>query len=404
MDHLKILKEGKMNSVGIDVSKGKSVIAIMRPGGEVVKAPFECKHTTRELEQLKEELSKLEGETKIVMEYTSNYYQQIAKYLHDGQMFVSVVHALRIHYYGNDSIRRIKTDKADAIKIANYGLDHWNSLLEYNSESEIRQQLKQLNRQYYEYMKIRIELANNLTSLLDQTFPNEKKMFSQGARADGHEKWVDFACRFWHSECVTKYSLRKFQQIYLKWCKKHHYNYDEKKAICIYETARDEYPTFPCNELTQNLIVAAIKQVNCISETLAELRFQMNTLAQKLPEYSTVLALDGVGKVLAPKLIAEIGDIRRFPKKECLVAFAGVDAPPFQSGTYESHSRRISKKGSPYLRKTLFEVMMCLMQHRSTGTPVFDFMMNEYAARGCAARPHELRRQAARIARRDRCH
>lgn len=53
-----------MNSVGIDVSKGKSVIAIMRPGGEVVKAPFECKHTTRELEQLKEELSKLEGETK----------------------------------------------------------------------------------------------------------------------------------------------------------------------------------------------------------------------------------------------------------------------------------------------------------------------------------------------------
>lgn len=163
------------------------------------------------------------------MEYTSNYYQQIAKYLHDGQMFVSVVHALRIHYYGNDSIRRIKTDKADAIKIANYGLDHWNSLLEYNSESEIRQQLKQLNRQYYEYMKIRIELANNLTSLLDQTFPNEKKMFSQGARADGHEKWVDFACRFWHSECVTKYSLRKFQQIYLKWCKKHHYNYDEKR-------------------------------------------------------------------------------------------------------------------------------------------------------------------------------
>lgn len=92
-------------------------------------------------------------------------------------MFVSVVHALRIHYYGNDSIRRIKTDKADAIKIANYGLDHWNSLLEYNSESEIRQQLKQLNRQYYEYMKIRIELANNLTSLLDQTFPNEKRCF-----------------------------------------------------------------------------------------------------------------------------------------------------------------------------------------------------------------------------------
>lgn len=368
-----------MNSIGIDVSKGKSMIAIIRPGGEVIRTPYEVRHTKEDMQKLAEDIQKLQGETKVVMEYTSNYYQQIAKYLHNDNVFVSVVHALRIHNYGNDSIRKIKTDKADAIKIANYGLDHWNSLVEYNPETEIRQQLKQLNRQYSEYMKIRIQLQNNLTSVLEQTFPHEKQLFTSGIRADGHEKWIDFACKFWHAECITQHSFKKFQNIYKKWCKKHHYNFSEKKASEIFDTAHKEFTTFSNNEISKTIVIAAVKQVNYIGETLANIKLEMSKLAKKLPEYSVVRSLDGVGEVLAPKLIAEIGDVRRFPKKECLVAYAGVDAPPYQSGVYESHSRRISKKGSSILRKTLFEVMLCLLQHKAAGSSVYDFMMRKKA-------------------------
>ena len=82
-----------MNAVGIDVSKGKSTVAIMRPFGEVVAEPFEVAHTDAELRKLACFLEKLPGETRIVMEYTGNYWQPIAKVLHDAGIFVlSLIH------------------------------------------------------------------------------------------------------------------------------------------------------------------------------------------------------------------------------------------------------------------------------------------------------------------------
>ena len=73
-------------------------------------------------------------------------------------------------------------------------------------------------------------------------------------------------------------------------------------------------------------------------------------------------------------LIAEIGDVRRFKNKNALVAFAGVDAPPFQSGTFESKSRHVSKRGSPHLRRTLFTVSGIILLLSHGGNPVFCFM------------------------------
>ena len=138
----------QVNSVGIDVSKGKSMISVMRPFGEVVASPYEVCHTASELGKLADFLKSLGGETRVVMEYTGNYYLPIANHLHEEGIFVSVVHSKLLHGYGNNTIRKVKTDKKDAIKIANYGLDRWVDLTEYVQEDNIRQTLKVYNRQY----------------------------------------------------------------------------------------------------------------------------------------------------------------------------------------------------------------------------------------------------------------
>ena len=117
-----------MNCVGIDVSKGKSMIAVMRPFGEVVVSPFEVLHTDSELSELARLLKSLDGETRVVMEATGNYHAPVAWLLHDAGLYVSVVNAMLVHDYGNNSLRRAKTDKKDAVKLANYGLDHWLTL------------------------------------------------------------------------------------------------------------------------------------------------------------------------------------------------------------------------------------------------------------------------------------
>ena len=100
----------------------------------------------------------------------------------------------------------------------------------------------------------------------------------------------------------------------------------------------------------------------------------MLRLASLLPEFDVVMAMQGAGEVTGPQLIAEIGDVRRFSHKGALVAFAGMDAPPFQSGTFDSKSRRISKRGSPNLRKTLFMVVSTILQHYDPANPIFQFI------------------------------
>ena len=117
-----------MNAVGIDVSKGKSMIAIVRPFGEVIATPYEVHHTAGELRKLAHSLKKLDGKTRVVLEHTGRYYEPVAQMLTNAGIFVSAVNPLLIKEYGNNSIRKVKTDKADALKIARYGLDNWSDL------------------------------------------------------------------------------------------------------------------------------------------------------------------------------------------------------------------------------------------------------------------------------------
>ncbi|NPV89632.1 MAG: IS110 family transposase [Firmicutes bacterium] len=363
-----------MNAVGIDVSKGKSMVAAMRPFGEVVAKPFEVRHTASELRKLADFLKSLDGETRLIVEFTGRYYQPIARYLHEAGIFVSAVHAKLIHDYGNNSIRKIKTDKADAVKIANYGLTNWVSLVRYTPEDDIRLLLKTCNRQYNQYMKTKVALKNNLIALLDQTFPGANTLFSSPAKQDGHEKWVDFASKFWHCECVSKLTKANFTARYNKWCAMAGYHRSDLKAAEVYETACRQVPTLPCNEATKQLVEQAVAQINTIAFTLASVRQEMQRLAALLPEYSVVMAMYGVGNVLGPQLMAEIGDVRRFERKQSLVAFAGVDAPPFQSGIFTSTDRSISKRGSPSLRKTLFQIMVSLLQTSPADDAVYQFL------------------------------
>ena len=72
-----------MNAVGVDVSKGRSMVAVRRPFNEIVVKPFEVRHTGSELSKLADYLKSLDGETRVVMEHTGRYYEQIAQYLHD---------------------------------------------------------------------------------------------------------------------------------------------------------------------------------------------------------------------------------------------------------------------------------------------------------------------------------
>lgn len=364
-----------MNAVGIDVSKGKSTVAVMKPLGVVVASPFEVSHNGQELKELVERVKLLPGETKVVMEYTGTYYEPIANALHDAGIFVCVVNPLLIDDYGTNRVRKVKTDKKDAFKIANYALDKWTQLREYIPAEDIRKTLKVLNRQYAQYNKILVMQKNNLITLLDSCFPNANTLFSSPRReSDGHEKWIDFVLKFPHINSVSKLCLSAFKTKYQSWCRANRYNYSEAKAAQIHAYSRTQVSSLPMTNAVMKIVEESAKLLNSTLETLAAIRAEMDKLSSTLPEYETVLSLYGVGRVMCSQLVAEIGDVRRFEHSKSLVAMAGIDPPPDQSGQHDPKSRSISKRGSPLLRKTLFQIMQVFLQKQPINEPVYQFL------------------------------
>ena len=363
-----------MNSVGIDVSNGRSMVAVLRPIGEVVSAPFEVRHDSASLLSLSQFLQELEGESRVVMEHTGRYYESIAKSLHEAGLFVSAVNPLLIKEYGGNSLRKVKTDKADAVKIAKYGLDNWAELRDYTPMDETRYNLKTMHRQFQLASKMRTALSNNLIALQEQSFPGIRKCFDSPARSDGTQKWVDFTYTFWHVDCVRKGSLKAFTERYYRWCKRHGYNFSADKAVDVYALAKSAVVLVSKDVTTKVLVQQAAAQLTSISRSVETYRAEMNRLASTLPEYPIVMAQYGVGTSFGPQLMAEIGDVRRFARKQSLVAFAGVDPAPNDSGDKTSRSNKTTKRGSPYLRKTLFCVMSMLLQKSPADDPIYQFL------------------------------
>ena len=364
-----------MNAVGIDVSKGKSTVAVLRPFGEVAVSPFDVIHNDSDLNQLAELIKALPGESKVVMEYTGTYFEPIAQFLHNNGIFVSVVNALLVHDYGGNSLRKVKTDKKDALKLASYALDRWTELDEYIPADEQRKTLKLLNRQYNQSIKIQTMMKNNLISLTDSVFPGINRLFTSPERqSDGHEKWVDFLKAFPHRDCVAKLYLSVFKAKYKSWCSKNKYKYSESKAEEIHTYAKSVIAVLPMNDSVTLLVTQAVSQLNTILETLSSIRDEMNRIASSLPEYDTVMSMFGVGKVYGPQLIAEVGDTRRFRNRRAITAFAGLDAPPYQSGQLDVSSRHISKRGSAALRKVLFQITEVYILNKPEDEPVYQFI------------------------------
>ena len=121
---------------------------------------------------------------------------------------------------------------------------------------------------------------------------------------------------------------------YHKWTKKKGYHFSEKKAVQIYNLAKKGIPTVPSNSpSTKMLLLEATKALRKIIGTLFVILTRMKELAKTLPEYPVVRAMGGVGDVLSVKLIAEIRDVHTYHSSKSLVAYAGIDPPPYESGS-----------------------------------------------------------------------
>lgn len=369
-----------MISVGIDVSKDKSTVCMLRPYGEVVEAPYNIDHTEQALNTLIERIKSFDEDVKVVLEATGGYHQVVVAKLLTSNIFTVVVNPYIMKKYCAATLRKAKTDKIDSIRIANYGIDHWFSMAAYCPPDEIYKELKLLGRQYEQYVRLKVGCKIQLANLLDGVMPGIKSILQGTVPAySTKDKLCDFVEKYWHYDNIKKMSEKQFLLDYEKWTKRKGYRYNESQAIAIYQLSKNNIPTLKSSTpSTKMLVLQAVKSVREAELTLSLIISQMQEIASTLPEYSVVREMKGVGDVLSVRLIGEIGDVRRFRNGSSLVAFAGIDAPPYESGKFVGTNRNISKRGSSTLRKIGYEIMHSLKVSKPTeDSAVYDFIIKK---------------------------
>lgn len=363
-----------MISVGIDVSKCKSTVCIMKPYGEIVKAPYEIMHSKDDLNALVTFIKSQNEEVWAIMEDTGHYHWPILLFLYEQGIKVSCVNSLRMKKYCSQSIRRAKTDAIDSVQIANYGITYWYDLIPFIPRNNVFQELRTYSRQYYQYTCVETKIRVNFQNLLDQVMPG---ITTKLADQNGRHKLTEFVYRYWHYQNILKQSKNAFVRNFSNWAKKQGYRSNEFIASEIYELATISIPVLPYNDSTKIIVQQLAQTLLMIDKTRNDILTCMDELARQLPEYELVRAMPGVGAKTVSLLISEIGDVARFRNKHSLVAYAGIDAPPYQSGKFDATQRKISKRGNKYLRRIGFEIMLSLLRNKPVEDPIYHYMLKK---------------------------
>ena len=366
-----------MISVGIDVSKEKSMVFAADENGEVLLKPCEFEHTESGMAELIRLLKQMPEELRVVVENTGYYHWPVVNSLLAADIFVCIVNSIVMSKFAKVQIRPGKTDRLDAMLICRFGLANWGNLVQCSLDEERRTLLRLYSREYSHAIKIMVEQKVHFTTLMDKVMPGIKKLLEDKG---GRSKLSDFALEFWHFDRISRLKPESFIKRYCIWAKKKGYHANESKAAAIHTLSQNGIPTLPCTDTVKQLVQEAARVLKRLEDSVNTILTQMNELASTFPEYKVVSEMKGVGERTAARLIAEIGDVRQFHSAKALPAYAGIDAPPYQSGEFESHRRKISKRGNKYLRKIGYEIMSSLMSSKPTeDNAVYLFMCKKKA-------------------------
>jgi len=366
-----------MIAVGIDVSKSKSTVAILDSYGTVLATPFNMAHTQPEMNALVSRLKELGEPVTILLEYTGHYHYPVLKKLQEEGFPVCVVNPYQMKKYGDVEIHKAKTDKKDALRIATYALEKSYKLVPYSFMEQKYEDLKFLSRQYDQRITFVAKLKVQLINLLDQTMPGITKFLALKSRNPEKSALMLFIKRYKSFDEIQRMGKTRFLSTYATLMKKTTDRYAPQKGLAIYELARDSITTRGEDPYIWSAQDQCVDLLATAQNAADEIITQMQNIAETIPEYKVLRAMNGVGDRLGPVILAEIGDIRRFHSGKALNSFAGNDAPPYQSGQFESRNRHISKRGSSALRKACFEVMQALKLTKPQDDPVYQFILKK---------------------------
>jgi transposase len=353
-------EEGAMKQifVGIDVAKASSNGHGLTAAGETLFSmsfPMNGEGFSKLLNEIKGRSRDL-SEVLVVMESTACYHINLFSFLAANGVNAVVVNPLLISNFARLSLRKTKTDRKDAGTIAQFAMIHKDSI----SQLSVGQDLQDLRDLARESETLCQQISINKTEikrLLQTLFPELETICDVSTKV-----MLDFLQAFPSARMVIAAKPKAIARALARRGVGIRLSYT---AADIIQAARNSVATV-C--LAKELI---LKGKIAILKHLYEQRHELTkTLAQYCEAMMTedldiLTSINGIAAITATAFLAEIGTISNFPSVKNLVAFAGIDPSVYQSGKYEGSSR-ISKRGNRHLRRVIWLMTVCVIQHNPT--------------------------------------
>jgi transposase len=338
-----------MYYLGIDIAKNNHVASLIDSNGKVVIKTIKFSNNNEGYEKLVSlVLDAIPNANKddvvVAMEATGHYWLSLFSALIDDGFSVSVYNPFQIKSFrGAFHNRKQKTDVIDAVIIANYIRTFGGSATVLPSEALMS--LKQLTRYRGDLVKNISATKNQVIAILDKIFPEFSSLLSDAFGSTGKAILANAPT----PEAVLAFNSKKLLNL-ITTASKGRFKQDFVDRLKL--AAKNSFGI----KLTTKACAFELKQqINTIiflEEQIAELDVEIKTLYSGLDEFLTTIP--GVGEVLAPIILAEIGGIEKFSDPSKLVAFTGIDPSTNQSGQKIAGNEKISKRGSPYLRYAIY--------------------------------------------------
>lgn len=361
--------------VSIDVSKGKSDYQAFKEMNVKYTGSRSIKHTKEGFDEIvslvREMEKKLETEVCVVYEATGVYHRVLKKVLEDNNIKQFIINPLlSAKTRKNDSLRSPKTDKLDPKSIAKTYYSH--SLHNSHKPETIYHELRELSR-YYEDILVHLRKDKvAFRAQLDVVFPGYDTLY------DDLYGPVALAVieKYPHPEMLQKKKINTVSKvIQSKTC--HRQAMSDTMADKAIEYSKTIYSGCDKDDIEVLILQRFIKK---LKEDMAEAERtigEMIKLAQELPDFSIIKSIPGIGDNLAARIIAELGDMTRFKKKNELVAFAGLDPRISESGQNDGDHMHITKKGNKRLRCLLYLAVTCSIRLKRDDSSIKDFYIKK---------------------------
>ena len=366
--------------VGIDIAKLNHYASAISSDGEVLLEPFKFSNDNDGFCTLVSKLNQFDKDKVIIgLESTAHYGYNLLAFLVPKGYQVCLINPIETSTMRKNNIRKTKTDKVDTLIICRTLLMQPHRFVTLYDIGIL--QLKNLGRFRLKIVKQRTRLKIQLTSYVDQVFPELQYFFKSGIHQKG--------CYALLKEAPSPDAIASMHLTHLTHLLKSssHGHFKKETAVELRVLAQKSVGTSD-NSLSIQ-ITQSIEQIELLDRQLERIESEIEDIVRSLD--SVIMTIPGIGFINGGMILGEIGDISRFSNPSKLLAFSGLDPSVYQSGNFEAKHTHMSKRGSRALRYALINAAHNVVKNNQTFAVYYAQKKSEgrshYAALGhCAGK------------------